>query len=68
MEKSTNKKDEKIKIEHSDCNKPIRKGKVSLSKKTEKTYTVTVTYIQVSDEEAKIKRALIESVLKKRLR
>jgi hypothetical protein len=60
-EKNTTKKN----IEHPDCGVTVRDRKVLLSKKTEKTYKVTVTYIQITDEEAKIKRAIIESILKK---
>lgn len=54
-----------IKIEHSGCNRAVRDGKVVLSKASEKTYTVTVTYIQISDEEAKSKRAQIEGILRR---
>lgn len=35
------------------------------TKKAEKTYTVTITYIDITPEEAKIKRAIIESIMKK---
>ncbi len=35
------------------------------AKKAKKTYTVTVTYVEVSEEERKIKRAIVESILKK---
>nr|WP_121271691.1 hypothetical protein [Pedobacter schmidteae] len=34
-------------------------------KKSEKIYTVTVEFLEVSDEEARIKRGIIESILKK---
>lgn len=42
-------------------------GKVIPSRfeKTEKNYTVIVTYVEVSEEERKIKRAIVESILKK---
>lgn len=52
-------------IQHAECNRTFYTRKVQLSKKTEKNYTVTVTYIAVSEEEAKIKRAIIESIVKK---
>ncbi len=52
-------------VEHPECNRAIHAKKTVLSKKTEKNYKVTVTYIQVTDEEAKIKRAIIESIIKK---
>ncbi|SFT05968.1 hypothetical protein [Mucilaginibacter polytrichastri] len=35
------------------------------SKKIQKTYTVTVTYIQLTEELAKTKLAIIESIMKK---
>ncbi|TKC12717.1 hypothetical protein FA048_03610 [Pedobacter polaris] len=44
-------------IEHPDCNRVIHAKKTVLSKKTEKNYKVTVTYIQVT--------AIIESIIKK---
>lgn len=31
----------------------------------EKTYTITVTYIEVSEEQQRIKRSIIEGILKK---
>lgn len=60
-------KDDRNKINsgHPDCDKTVQGGKTILSKKTEKTYKVTVTYVQLSDEEASIKRAIIESIMKK---
>ena|GEM_PF-2941569 len=57
--------EKKIKIQHPDSNKSTQGRKVSLSKKITKTYKVTVTYIQLTDEEAKMKRAIIESIIKK---
>lgn len=59
------KAEEKVLIEHPECKKTVRGKKVSLSKKAEKIYKVTVIYIQLTDEEIKIKRAIIESILKK---
>jgi hypothetical protein len=59
------KTEQKINIEHPECGISVRDRKVSLSKKTEKNYKITVTYIRVTDEEAKIKRAIIESIAKK---
>jgi len=58
----------KIHIEHPECNRTVQEGKVVLSKKAKKTYTVTVTYIQITEEEAKTKRAIIESIIKKSLK
>lgn len=54
-----------INIRHSECNSPVQDRKSTSAQKTEKTYKVTVTYIQLSDEEAKIKRAIIESIMRK---
>lgn len=39
--------------------------KVTLTKESVKRYKVTVIYIPVSEEEAKIKRAIIETIMKK---
>lgn len=39
--------------------------KVTLTKESVKRYRVTVIYVPVSDEEAKIKRAIIETIMKK---
>jgi len=55
----------KTKVEHPECDRVIKYRKAVLSKKTEKTYKVTVTYIEISDEEARIKRAIIENIIKK---
>jgi len=47
-------------------NKGMATGrKVTLTKESVKRYKVTVIYIPVSEEEAKIKRAIIESIMKK---
>ena len=46
-------------IEHPECIRTVRSRKGGLSKKAEKSYKVTVTYIQLTDEEARIKRAII---------
>lgn len=64
-DKSAGKTGEVTKIKHPECNITIQERKVVISKKTEKTYKVTVRYIQMTDGEAKIKRAIIESILKK---
>ena len=55
----------KTKVEHPECKRISKDRKVVLSKKAEKTYKVTVTYIQISDEEARVKRSIIESIIKK---
>ncbi|SOD17653.1 hypothetical protein [Pedobacter xixiisoli] len=55
----------KTKIEHPDCVRTSVSKKVVLSKKKEKMYKVTVTYVQVSDDEAKVKRSIIENIIKK---
>lgn len=39
--------------------------KVTLTKESVKRYKVTVIYIPVSEEQAKIKRAIIETIMKK---
>lgn len=52
-------------IEHPESTRNIQGRKAVLSKKTEKSYRVTVRYIPVTAEEAKIKRAIIESIIKK---
>lgn len=39
--------------------------RVTLTRESVKRYKVTVIYIPVSEEEAKIKRAIIESIMKK---
>lgn len=62
---SGGKTEEKISVEHSECEITVRKKKVLPSKKPEKIYKVTITYIHVTDEEAKIKRAIIESIIRK---
>ena len=54
----------KIKIEHPECKRTVQDKKVKLSKKTEKTYKVVVTYVQLPDDEARIKRAMLENILK----
>ncbi|XHR94317.1 hypothetical protein ACFJIV_29205 [Mucilaginibacter sp. UC70_90] len=54
----------KINIERY-ANQDVRNKKILLSKKPEKTYKVTITYIQLTDEEAKTKLAIVESILKK---
>lgn len=47
-------------------NKGMASGrKVTLTKESVKRYRVTVIYVPVSDEEAKIKRAIIETIMKK---
>ncbi|TCC94978.1 hypothetical protein [Pedobacter hiemivivus] len=55
-------------IEHPECNRTIQGNKAILSKKSAKRYKVTVRYITVTSEEAKIKRAIIESIMKKGLK
>jgi len=55
----------RTKIEHTDCKIVKKDKKVVLSKKTEKTYRVTVTYVQISDDEARMKRSIIENIIKK---
>lgn len=52
-------------IGHCECHRIFQNKKVSLSKKSEKTYKVTVTYVQLSAEEVRTKRAIIETILKK---
>lgn len=64
-DKSAGKTGEVTKIKHPECNITIQERKVVISKKTEKTYKVTVRYIQLTDGEAKTKRAIIERILKK---
>lgn len=39
--------------------------KVSKFKTEKKTYKVTVTYIEISEEEQRIKRSILEAILKK---
>jgi hypothetical protein len=65
QDKLDKKTEESIKIEHPECKRSIQGKKAVLSKKAEKTYKVTVTYIHVTAEEAKMKRSIIESILKK---
>jgi len=55
----------KFNIDPPECITSVQDRKVLPSEKTEKTYKVTVTYIQLTDEEVKIKRAIIESIIKK---
>lgn len=54
-----------VAIEHADCTRVIRGKKAKLTKKVEKTYTVTVSYVHLSDEEKMNKRAILESIIKK---
>lgn len=47
-------------------NKGMASGrKVTLTKESVKRYRVTLIYVPVSDEEAKMKRAIIETIMKK---
>lgn len=56
---------ELVLIEHPECTRTIQGRKVVLSKKTGKSYRVTIQYIPVTAEEGKIKRAIIEGIMKK---
>lgn len=47
-----------------ECKRTMRDRKSRQSEKTEKTYKVIVTYIQLSEEEAAMKRSIVESILK----
>ncbi|WP_288878901.1 hypothetical protein [Pedobacter panaciterrae] len=57
--------DNETKARHPECHSTVQDKKTLCSKKTEKTYKVIVTYINISEEEAKVKRAIIESIIKK---
>lgn len=47
-------------------NKKVTFGrKVSLTKESVKRYRVTLEYIEVTDEERRIKRGIIENIMKK---
>jgi len=45
--------------------KSVQGRKVIISKKSVQRYRVTVQYIHISGEEGKIKRAIIESIMRK---
>ena len=65
VDPTAGKSPKKIKIEHPGCERTVSGRKTLLSKKPNKIYKVIVTYIPVTDEEARIKRSIIESILKK---
>lgn len=54
-----------INVEHPECVMTFQEKKVVRSKKTEKTYTVIVTLVKLTDEDAKMKRGIVESIMKK---
>jgi len=48
--------------------KPMARGrKVTLTKESVKKYRVIVKYIQVTEEESKVKKATIERIMKRNL-
>jgi hypothetical protein len=61
----------KLSTEKKDQNSPStnknspRIGKIIIPKEPVKRYRVTVHYLPVTEEEAKIKKAIIESIMKK---
>lgn len=55
----------KVIIGRDECIRTVKGKKASVSKKGEKIYTVTVTYIQQTDEEIKNKRAILENIVKR---
>jgi len=57
--------DKKIDIKPSEYNRTFQDKKVLRSRKIEKTYKIIVTYINITEEEAKVKRAIVESIIKK---
>lgn len=60
-----NEKEKIILIEHPECISTVQGRKAVLSKKAVKRYKVIVTYIPVTEEVGKIKRAIIENIMKK---
>lgn len=54
-----------IENEHLDCVKIFQSKKIIQSGKIEKTYTVTVRYIRQTEAEAKIKRSIVQNLMKK---
>ncbi len=53
------------KVAHPCCNRTFQERTVKISKNKEKTYRVSVTYIEISKQDAQTKRAVIENILKK---
>jgi len=65
-QQSTSPEDGEKKQNQYNGNKGMATGrKVKLTKESVKRYKVTVIYIPVSEEEAKVKRAIIETIMKK---
>ncbi|AOM80086.1 hypothetical protein [Pedobacter steynii] len=52
-------------IEHPEFNITVLNRKAFLSRKAKKVYKTIITYVQLTDDEAKIKRAIIGSIIKK---
>ena len=55
--------EKKTSIEHPDCVRTITERKIVLSKKEKKEYLVTVRFVQLSEEETRIKKAIIRKVM-----
>ena len=53
------------KISCSKNNEPVEMVQVSKVKVGDKTYTVTVTLVPIPEKEAKIKRSIVEAIMKK---
>ncbi len=56
------------KYAHAEANESdakVYQSKVPSSKTPHKIYKVTITFIQISEEDAKIKRSIVENIMKK---
>jgi hypothetical protein len=51
--------------EFNESNAKFCQSKVLSSKTPHKIYKVTITFIQISEEDAKIKRSIVENIMKK---
>lgn len=58
-------KEETRPTKHQEHKALARVRKVTLTEESLKRYKVTVIYVPVSEEEARIKRAIIESIMRK---
>jgi len=54
-----------IRTDHPKYDKVIQYKKAFGKGKNQKIYTITVLYVKISEEEAKTKRSLIESIIRK---
>lgn len=57
--------EKQINIEYPECIRADQGRKGSASTKAKKTYKVVVTYIPISEEEAKTKLSIIENIIRR---